>query len=216
MNLYAQDLIPPTDDITENVLLIHGFDPDTFFWTWSSALDADESENIEENTTLVPLPNYNPMVENAKFNTSSQLWEIITKENPLDILKVDTFRKLDVELARTLRRTNSPTAQSSGLYDLKYRESLQYIEDGSPADLSNYAFIEMGTKISGMNAVDYANLIISKHDEYANKLINIEKIRLQAKAEIGAVEYDGSVKAEILVSKITDIAEKAIDALFNL
>jgi len=218
MRLFVQELAPQTDDVEENTTLIHGYDPNTFLWEWTAAVDEDTTAGVDEdnNTTRVPMPDYSPFFEKVKFNTSTQLWEIIAIENALGTGKIAALSLLNVEFARTLKKISSPIAQSSGLYEMKYKESMQYKEDGSPTDLSNYPLLETGVIASGMSAEDYANLTISKHDEYANKLINIEKIRLQANVDINAVEYDASVKTEVLISKIDNIVEMAIDALFNL
>lgn len=220
MNLYAQELVPDTNNIIdedENILFVHTFDQTTFYWVSTEGVEEGDLEEVEnEYTTRVPIPEYNPLIQHPKFNTSSQLWEIIIKENPLDSRKYSSISKIDGEFSRAMRRLSSPIAQTTGLYELKYKESLQYIDDDTPDDLSSYPFLEMGVASSGMSAIDYANLTISKHDEYNNLLFEIENIRLQAKADIRAVEYDGTGDVEALIALIDDITDAAVMALINL
>lgn len=220
MTLFTQDLPPDinsTEEESLNLIAVHGYEPDTFDYAWTMMVDPkDDEEYSKENTTLEPLPDYNPSFEDIKFNPSSQQWEISIRVGFLDEKKQSVFHILDKEFAVALRKISTPIAQSSGLYELKYKESVQYIGDGAPTDLSNYPLIEIGVSTSGMTAADYANLTISKHEEYNNKLVDIEKIRLKAKADINAIESDSGTDVEVLFSKIEEIAEVAIGTIIKL
>lgn len=203
-------------DGEKNTTTIHGYNPDTHEHEYSVVVDIDEVDATEKNTTQIPIPEYNEGFETIAFDSTKQVWEVSTIVAPLTGPKTSALRNINGEMLRTLSRISTRQAQSAGLYELKYSESIEYIEAGKPTDISNYPFLEACTSISKIPVDDYANTIIEKHNEYTNTLLNIEKIRMRAKVKIAAIEYNGSGDINILIKKINTIAEAAVEELFNL
>lgn len=223
MSLYTPKKLPNIDiqegspvEESSDIVTIYAYDPDTFQFLYSLVVDISESESIEKNSTFVPIPEYNIAYEVITFNLATRLWEIVIIPSPLTNPKIIANQMIDTAISTVLHTISTLNVQAyTGMYELKYNESLKYMEDGQPTDLTDYPFLEAGVGATASSAVDYANVVITKHNEYVNALVNIEKIRLTAKNKITAVEYDGTVPIDTLIDKIDAIAKTTIDALLN-
>lgn len=202
--------------LIDNFIVVYYYDPATFTYLHSLVVDADKPGGIDDNTTLVEPPDFDPQSELAQFDTLTEVWTVSDIPSPLDIPKHDAYKMIDTRIHTVLNRVSTPEAQTAGLYDLKYTESLQYFADGEPIDLTDYPLLTVSTTVTGMTATECANEIISKRNEYVIQLASIEDIRLLAKADIAAIAEDGVATIAELITEIYDIADTAVIALDNL
>jgi len=192
-----------TDNIPE-VIEIYGFDPITFRYVYTSIAEVDNLDNLE-NFTLIAVPEYDAMVQDATFDVSSQLWQVDMGEHNFNELKLFARARIDRLASIKIKNITSAVAQNSDLYNLKYLESVKYIADGEPTDLTNYPFLSAGTEASGTGAAEYAEMVISKHTEYINALVEIEKARLLDNNAIDFLLFDMSKTPEVVQAEINSI-----------
>lgn len=115
--------------------------------------------------------------------------------------------RVDRLAASKIKDITSQVAQNSDLYRLKYDESVKYINDSKPSDLTLYPFLSAGVTASGISASDYADLVISKYENYINELVVIETARLNDNIAIDGIVYNPAISAEdyeILFKDILD------------
>lgn len=198
-------------DNTENIesTTVYGYDPDTFEYEYSAAAEVS-SVGVMQNVTEIPVPDFDGNIEEAIFDTATQTWNITIGEALLDNLKSMARARIDFLYSKKIKAVTSTVAQNSDLYNLKYKESLQYQADGEPSDLTNYPFLEVGSLASGTPASEYAAIVISKHTEYVLTLVSLEKSRLTDNQLIDAISFVSGTAAETYTSKIAEIVNDPI------
>lgn len=204
------------DELAPELTTIYGYNPDSQMLSHVVETILTDDTIIEDFTTLTIPPVYDNTMQNIKYHPDTDKWEVVDIANPLEDIKTTAKAVIDVEIKTITRKLITFNAQNAGLYDLKYAESIRYIKSGSPDDLVDYPFLQIGVDVSSMNATDYANLIIAKHDEYNQKLLEMEAIRSKGKADIDAVKLGTATDTIIATTKINKIAEIASLKLYNL
>jgi len=194
---------------TENTT-IYGYDPITFQYEYTAIAEVSAVASMQY-VTEIAVPDFDPNIEQAIFDMSNQTWQISVTEALLNNLKSAARARIDYLYSKEIKAVTSYVAQNSDLYNLKYNESVQFIADGEPADLTNYPFLDVGTTASGTNASDYAALVISKYTEYINTLVLLEKNRLTDNKSIDSIELvQGKLPGEY-----TDLIESIINDPIN-
>jgi len=197
-----------TDNIESTT--VYGYDPVTFQYEYAAAADISAVASMQD-VTEIAVPEFDANIEQAIFNKSTNKWTIAIAETLLDNLKSMARARIDFLYSKKIKAITSTVAQNSDLYDLKYKESLQYIADGEPADLTNYPFLEVGTTASGTGASEYAALVISKYTEYVSALVLLEKDRLTDNIAIDAIAFVPGTIASVYTAKINNIVNDPVN-----
>jgi len=191
---------------------IYRFNPITLAYdgTTSGASIAHITLN-DDDYTLTPTPEFDRDYSEIKYNPAADDWDIIALPTPLGNFIKRAIAEINLAFTSALRSNITLTAESAGLYQLKYAEAIKYIKASSPASLANYPFLKLESGALNVTAETVASNIITAHDAWNAKLLSIETIRQNAKAEINAVNIDDDAK-----TTITEISETAVDAILNL
>ena len=197
--------------------MIYGYNPDSLLLSHLIETILQEGEELEEFTTLTAPPAFNKELQIPKYQPSVDKWVIVDIEDPLKGIKDYSKNEVDVEIKTVMRKMVTVSAQNSGLYDMKYDESVRYLDSDKPTDLTDYPLLKVGAEVSGLSGEEYANLIIQKRAEYQQKMTEMETIRLKAKADIDAVVLGTGAKAmQTAKDKIEKISQIAALKLYNL
>ena len=207
-----QDELQQEDTITT----IYEYDPNTGLCVSISQMILEDGSTLPENSTLVPQPDYDIRTHYLRFDVSKNKWISEELTSPLDELKISAKSDIDLEVNRLLKKIITFDAQATGLYDLKYAESIKFIESGQSDASVEYPFLQTEAQATGKSAIECANIIIDKRNEYVTQLNEIEKIRISAKASIDAVNLSATVNIDAAHSQITEITRIATEQLFNL
>ena len=190
------------------------YDPETYLFVGETGLKLPEGKEMPINHTTTPPGDYNPHLEIPTYDANGDKWNIVPIDEPLKDYKIYSKARIDIEIKGVVRRNITIGAQTAGLYTIKYDEAIKYKEAGYPDNLTDYPFLSTEAPIRNAPARDIADTIISKHDEWNDKLKNLEIIRLQAKADIDAVSVTTSTDNS--VAKLDKIVESAVAEISKL
>lgn len=144
-------------------------------------------EDVEQQTLDVSLTNYQAV------------------HDSLYLARIKTSATTDIDrMAENIRlKYITGGAGQALVYNEKAEESADYIAAGSPADLTNYPFIQAEANATGKSATQCANDILAQKAAWITKGAQIEQVRIGAKTTI---DLATSI-VEVELEKVTALSE---------
>lgn len=194
------------------LITIYRYDGTTKLYNGETSAPSMENINIDDaNYTTSPIPDYDIDYSELKYDAVADDWDIVDLPSPLMYVKNKAIAGINDAFTQALKSNLTLTAETAGLYQLKYAEAIKYIDANSPASLANYPFLKLESDVLNVSATTVAETIITAHDAWNAKLLNIETIRQTSKAEIEGIAVSDTAK-----TTIEQISETAIDEILNL
>lgn len=131
--------------------------------------------------------NHAPVVKNVKKVQH-------VKYNSLDEFKQLTIDEINKVAEKVRNKYLTPGYGQLLTYQEKYEEAADFVAAGYPSNLESYPFISIETEITGKTKEQVTDDIISAKATTTLMLVDIERIRLNAKMNIIKAESESEIK----------------------